>query len=268
MSFHTRKIEQYIREGRTVSGGCGASSSENNISQQQQANFSQLTTQAQQEFGNSSQIFQDLSNSFAPVLAAGPGQSGFTAPELANLQSQAVTQGGIAARNAQQAYGEQAAAAGGGMAILPSGAVQANNANIAQASAANTANQLSNINLQNAQLGRQNWLQAAGVLSGAPGVYGTANSAAGTATNAGQAAFGGAQGIQQANSAWVGDVMGVLGDASQIASGGLAGGAFGGGGGNSSLQFQNNVPTISNGPSFNAPIIAPGGPTAFGTVPQ
>ena len=73
---------------------------------------------------------------FRTVVAAGPGQSGFTAPELANLQSQAVTQGGIATRNAQQAAGERAAAAGGGTTILPNGATLGMNANIAEAGAA------------------------------------------------------------------------------------------------------------------------------------
>ena len=144
-------------------------------------------------FGNSSQIFKDLSSSFAPVVAAGPGQGGFTAPELANLQSQAVTQGGIATRNAQQAAGERAAAAGGGTTVLPNGATLGMNANIAEAGAAQTAGNLANINLQNAQLGRQNWLQAAGVLAGAPGVFGTATGAGNAATGAGSAAMGGSK---------------------------------------------------------------------------
>ena len=201
MVNHTARIEQYIREGRTVSGGCGASSSQQQIAQQQQQNFQTLQNQSGQIFGNSSQIFKDLNSSFAPIVAAGPGQSGFTAPELANLQSQAVTQGGIATRNAQQAAGERAAAAGGGTTILPNGATLGMNANIAEAGAAQTAGNLANINLQNAQLGRQNWLQAAGVLAGAPGVFGTATGAGNAATGAGSAAMGGATDVNSANNA-------------------------------------------------------------------
>jgi hypothetical protein len=60
------------------------------------------------------------------------------------------------------------AAQGGGTAVLPSGATLGMNANIAEAGAANTANSLAQINLNNAALGRQNWTQAAGVLAGSP----------------------------------------------------------------------------------------------------
>ena len=101
---------------------CGASSSQKDIAQQQQQNFSTLSNQAGQVFGSSSQVFKDLTSSFEPVLAAGKDQAGYSAAELSNLQSQAVTQGGIATRNAQQAAGERASAAGGGTTILPNGA--------------------------------------------------------------------------------------------------------------------------------------------------
>jgi len=227
----TKTVERYLREGRTVSGACGASSSQKQISQEQQQNFQTLAGQAQQVFGGSSQVFNDLTSSFAPIVAAGPGQSGFTAGELANLQSQAVTQGGIATRNVQQAAGERASAAGGGTTVLPSGATLGMNANIAEAGAAQTAGNLANINLQNAQLGRQNWMQAAGVLAGAPGVFNPATSAGSAGTSAGSSAMQGASTVQQANNAWVGDVMGVLGDVTKLGAGALSDGMFSGGGG-------------------------------------
>jgi hypothetical protein len=254
-NFHTARIEQYIREGRTVSGGCGASSSQKEIAGQQQQNFQQLAANAQQVFGSSSQIFNDLTSSFAPIVAAGPGQSGFTAPELANLQSQAVTQGGIATRNAQQAAGERASAAGGGTSVLPNGATLGMNANIAEAGAANTANSLANINLQNAEVGRQNWMNAAGVLAGAPNVFNASTSAAGAGTQAGSAAMSGASTVQQANRQWVGDVMGVLGDATQIGSSFLTAGM--GGDGVSSFD-GGSVGGVSD-PGLATPGYMPGG---------
>ena len=195
---------------------CGASSSEKNISQEQQQNFQTMAGEASTVFGNSSQIFNDLTSSFAPVVAAGPGQSGYTPAELAGLRSQAITNSGSQYRNAAQAAGERSAAAGGGNALLPSGTEAAVQGNIAEAGAANTANQLTGINIQNAEVGRQNWLNAAGVLAGAPNVFNPATSFAGATTNAGNSAMSGANTVQQANRQWVGDVTGILSDATQI----------------------------------------------------
>jgi hypothetical protein len=200
---------------------CGASSSQNEIAQQQQQNFQTLQNQAGQVFGQSSQIFNQLNSAFSPILAAGPGQPGYTPAELSNLQSQAVTQGGIATRNAEQAAGERSAAQGGGTAVLPSGATLDMNANIAEAGAANTANSLAQINLNNAALGRQNWMQAAGVLAGAPSVYGEANSFNAGGTGAGQAAMGGASTVQQANQEGINDALGVVEAGAGVASAAL-----------------------------------------------
>ena len=215
-NFHTARIERYIREGRTVSGGCGASSQEKNIASEQNQNFQNLTSQAQSIFGSDSQIFNQLNSAFSPILAAGPGQSGFTPAQLATMNSQAITQTGQQFRNADQAAGERSSAAGGGTFIAPSGAALNQQTQIAEAGAANTANALTNINLQNQIQGRQNWLQAANVLGGAGNVFNSATGAGSAATGAGNSAFGGASGVQQANNAWTGIASGVLGDASQL----------------------------------------------------
>jgi hypothetical protein len=206
---------------------CGPSSQEKNafntqqtINTQQYQNFKTLSDQAASIFGSSSQIFKDLTSAFEPILSAGPGQSGFSPSELANLRSQAITQTGNAYRNASQAAGERAAAAGGGNALLPSGSTAQMQANIAQAGAGATAGELSNINLQNAQVGRQNWLQAASVLGGAPGVFGAATSAGGLLAGSGNSAmqgaeqvFNNAQTVQNQNNWWMKPVAGALGGA-------------------------------------------------------
>ena len=190
---------------------CGADKSQKQIEQQQQQNFSTLTNQAQQIFGNSSQIFQDLTSSFAPVVAAGSQQQGFSPAELATLRSQAITNSGQAYRNAAQAAGERSAAAGGGNALLPSGATAQIQANIAQAGAGQTANELSQIDLQNAQLGRENWLQSAGILSGATNVFNPATGAAGQSTGAGEAAANTANQIAQQQNSWMSALGGAIG---------------------------------------------------------
>ena len=219
---------------------CGASSSENNIAKEQQQNFQTMAGEASQVFGNSSQIFNDLTSAFQPVLNAGPGQSGYPPAELAGLRSQAITNSGTQYRNAAQAAGERSDAAGGGNVLLPSGTEAAVQGNIAEAGAANTANQLTGINIQNAEVGRQNWLNAAGVLAGAPNVFNPATSFAGATTNAGNSAMSGANTVQQANRQWVGDVTGLLGDAASIGSKFITPG-FGGGGGGSAPVPQGSA---------------------------
>ncbi len=214
---HRARVERYIREGRTVSGACGASVQQQEIASEQQANFNQMSNQAAAVFGDTSQVFKELQSSFAPILAAGPGQSGFTAPELANLQSQAVTAGGVATRNAQQAVGERMAAAGGGTTVLPSGAAMAEQGNIAEEGAQATAGQLSNINLENAQLGQQNWMNAAGVLGGAANTFNASTGAGKAATDSGSAAMQGASTVQQANNQWAQDLVSIASSGGQVA---------------------------------------------------
>ncbi len=206
---------------------CGPSRDEKNafntqkdVMAGQAANFKSLSDQAQQIFGSSSQIFKDLTSAFEPILAAGPGQEGYTAAQKANLNSQAITQTGQQYRNAAAAAGERAAAAGGGNALLPSGVVAQQAANIAQAGAGQTAGQLADIRNQSAQLGRQNWLTAAGALSGAPNVFNPATSAGQITTASGSAAqegaeqvFNNAQTIQSQNNWWLKPVAGALGGA-------------------------------------------------------
>lgn len=206
---------------------CGASGEQKRVFGQQENAFKTLMNQAQTIFGSSSKIFSDLTSSFEPILAAGPGQEGFTAPQMANLKSQAITETGQAYRHAAQAAGERGAAAGGGTALLPSGTTEATRAAIARAGAGQTAQQLANIRTTSAELGRQNWLQAANVLGGAPGVFNPATSAAGITTGAGEAAANTANQIAQANQSWMGAVSGVLGGV----AGGITSGLMPHGGG-------------------------------------
>jgi hypothetical protein len=203
----TKTVERYLRENKPVSGACGASASQKQISQQQQDNLNTMSQEASQAFGQSSQVFQQLSSAFSPVLAAGPGQSGFTPAELANLKSQAITNTGVATRNAQQAAGERGSAQGGGTTILPNGAQMGQNAAIAEAGANQTAGELSNINLQNAQLGQQNWMNAASVLSGATNTFNASTGLANAATGAGSAAMTSANSVQAANQQGVTDAL-------------------------------------------------------------
>jgi hypothetical protein len=197
---------------------CGASSDQKQILQQQQANFKQMSDQSAQVFGAGSKIFGDLTSSFEPVLAAGPDQQGYSAPELAALKSAAISNTGTAYRNAAAATGERIAASGGGNAVLPSGQSAAIQGNIAEAGAQSTAGELTNIDIQNAELGRQNWMNAAGVLGGATNVFNPATGAGSAATGSGSAAMTSANDVYNANRQAVGDVMTAVQSGGQIAA--------------------------------------------------
>src|SRR5262249_29860416 len=128
---------------------CGATSEQKSIQQQQSDLFSTLKQQSQLEFGNASKVFADLYDTFSPIVAAGPNQMGFSEPELANLNSSAITNTGIATRNALQAAKQASAAVGGGNLALPSGSDIGRNLSVVNAGANETAKELSDINQKN-----------------------------------------------------------------------------------------------------------------------
>lgn len=227
---------------------CGASSQQN-AAQAAQANaYTQMTQQAQQIFGASSQVFQQLQNTFAPTVAAGPSQEGFSAAEKGNLQSQAITQSGVAARNAQQAVGQSIAAQGGGNnPALQSGVNTGINLSVANAAAANTANQLGQINEADYATGRQNYDTAVAGLAGAPNTFNPASTAGNAATGAGEASANTANQIASQNQSWVQAVTGALGGVAGSFVGGGLGKLIGGGSGATGPQINTGPSSVNTG---------------------
>lgn len=214
---------------------CGATSGQKQVASSTTAFMGQAQQQASAVFGASSQVFNSLMKTFAPIVAAGPGQQGFSPTELANLRSQAITNTGQSYKNARQALGENLAASGGGNTALPSGVAANEEMQLANAGAAQTASQLGQINEANYAQGRQNWATAVQGELAAPGVYGAATGATGAGTQAGEAATGAQNDVAQAdNSIWQG-VLGAVGSiGGAVAGGGMANlgkgkGFFGGG---------------------------------------
>src|ERR1700741_3983741 len=70
---------------------CGASSQQTQLADAQQAYYTTLTNEAQQEFGQASGIFNELKSQFSPILAAGPNQEGYDPETMALLNSKAAT---------------------------------------------------------------------------------------------------------------------------------------------------------------------------------
>lgn len=227
---------EYFEYTGEVEKLCGATGAQKSIEQSQQSFMTQAQQQASTVFGASSQVFAGLMATFAPTVAAGPSQVGFSNQELSNLQSQAITQTGTSYRNAKQALGENLAASGGGNTGLPSGVAANEGLQLAEAGANQTASQLGQITEANYATGRQNYENAVQGELAATNVYGAANSALTGANQSGEAAANTANQIASQNNSWVQGVTGALGAiGGSFASGGLntlLGGATSGGGGN------------------------------------
>jgi hypothetical protein len=197
---------------------------------QQSGLFTQMLNQSRDIFGASSNVFNQLMTSFAPIVAAGPNQYGFAVPQDINLRSGAISDIGTAVKNAQQASAEQAAAVGGGNVAIPSGARMAEQARINTAGGIETARELGQITQAGYNQGRQNWLSAVQGELAAPGVFNPATQAGSAANLAGQAAFNSENALKVKQGGWGGALGGVLGNVANTflpGSGALVNAAFG-----------------------------------------
>lgn len=247
---------------------CGATGAQNQIQSSQIALMNTASQQATAIFGKDSSVFNDLVSTLSPTVQQGPNQQGYGPQELSNLNSQAITNNGIAAKNARQASGEQQSAAGGGNTVLPSGTSAAADANINTAIAANTANNLSSITEQGYQVGRQNYDTALSGLENAPNVFGGATSALSTASGVGANASQTASSIAAQNNSWVQGLTGALGGVlgSAVGGGGVLGKVLGGGGGSNPYQSLYNAQQPASFGTTAPP--APGiDPTALNPAP-
>jgi hypothetical protein len=213
---------------------CGATPDQVADEKAQQSLMHTMADQAKQEFGSASSVFQDLYNTFAPTVKAGPNQNGFSAPEKAALDSGAITNTGQAYRNASTAVKEANAAVGGGNIALPSGSEVSRNIAIANAGAERTAGALNQIDQTNYEVGRQQYDKAVAGLESAPSVFGTSNQGGSVGVSAGSAAANTANQIAQEDNGWVSAVTGALG--------GVAGAAVTGG------MKSDPLPIVGQGP--------------------
>jgi hypothetical protein len=206
-------------------GFCGGSvSGQETTAQAAQASLGkQLTEQAQTIMGNSSKVFQDLMGAFEPIVAAGPNQEGYSLAQLSEMKSQAITGTGVAARNAMTAVKQANAAAGGGNMSLPGGARIGAETATANYEAQKGAEQLTGIDLASKEQGLKNFIGAAGVLGGAPSVFGVANQAGQAATQAWGGAAQTAEDITKVQNQ-PGWGMGLLGAAASLGGAALTGG--------------------------------------------
>ena len=219
---------------------CGASSQQKSIANSQQSFMTQAQQQAGTVFGSASQVFNSLQSTFAPIVAAGPSQQGFSPQELSNLNSEAITQTGQEYKNAKEAVGNAQAAVGGGNVALPSGATSEENTQLAANAANQTASELGQITQANYAQGNANYNAAVAGEEALPGVYNASTSATGAATSAGTAAANTANQVAQENNSWVSALGGVLGSVAGAATGGLTNALFNGNQGPTDTNSNSN----------------------------
>ena len=164
--------------------------------------YGAATKQAAAEFGASSSVFNDLNKSFAPTVAAGPDQQGWSAAEASAINSQSINTTAAEYKNAATAVREEEAAVGGGTVALPSGANIASQLALSEAGANQESSELNSNLIANYQQGNANYQFAAKGLDAAPGVFSTANQGTEASTGAGSASATTQNDITQANNSW------------------------------------------------------------------
>jgi hypothetical protein len=184
---------------------CGPSGAQKNLAGEQSAFFQNLMSSYQQNFGEQQGIFSSLTKALSPILEAGPNQQGFSAAENAALTGQAINATAANARNAQVVA---ASSAGGNTGVTTGGQKQLQ-AEIASRAGVGLSGAENQINLTNAELGRQNFFNAE---SGLAGVAGLENPVgyAGQANNAGGQAFNEATTIQNMTNQEQADIGGAV----------------------------------------------------------
>lgn len=207
---------------------CGPSSAQKNL-ETEEAQFYQAQTQAYQAaYANFSEISGALNAQFAPILAKGPNQFGFSDAETQVLNTQAQQGTGVEYNKAEQALQEDIAAEGGPSSSttnIQSG--QAGQLKEELASGAASEESQEELGIQEAGY-EQGYQEYEGAVRGEEEVAAgwNPNNFASSATSAAGAANNEANAIaQEQNSVWTG-VIGALGGIAGSAAGNLNVGPF------------------------------------------
>ena len=205
---------------------CGATQAQQNLQTEQSAFYASMTANYNTTFAEQQAVLAGVTNSLAPIIAAGVGQEGFGAQEKTALNTQATE--GVATNyaNAQKALNEKMATLGGDAPTTSSSGMAAQLDENLAAGAASTKSSLdTTITENNFATGRANFNNAVSQQEQAAGLLdpnGTSNAASGAGKDAADTAN---QIAAANNSVWT-SVMGALGGIAGSAVGNMN---FGGG---------------------------------------
>src|SRR5208282_1499707 len=211
------------------------SSAQKNLASEQAAFYQTLTADYGTQFQSQSNILSSLQTAFNPILAAGPGQYGFSTGEDTALRSSAADSIARNFSGAQTALNENLASRGGGNTFLPSGASAQLQAGLEGSEATQQATASNTITQAGYAQGNSNFNTAAGVLGGAAQQYNPLGYA-GAGTSAGSSAFNSATTLYNQGTAWESALGGIVGGAAGAFLGNPSLGDIMGGGGSSAPQ--------------------------------
>jgi hypothetical protein len=140
---------------------CGPSSGQVGIANSMKNFANTVLGQVQDVFGTDNSVVDGLMSKYATILGKGPNQNGYSWQEYSARRSNIISNNAIAARNARQATQNAVSNIGGGNTALPSGAANAATAGINTKFAENQANELNNLDIENKEVGRQQYWKAA-----------------------------------------------------------------------------------------------------------
>lgn len=240
---------------------CGPSGAEKELAGQEQSFSQMLQENYQTQFANQSQVLSTLNHTLTPIVDAGPNQQGYSAPELAAMNTQAINSTGANYKNAAQALNGQLAgrtSANG----LESGVDQQLKAALASTAAGTLSNEQADIIKGNYATGRANFQNATGGLQALSGDY-NPESYAGLTSQSNNQAFGQADKINTENQQFTKDLVGgITSLAGPLISGGmsaLSGSLFGGSGQGGGGGGPQTIPTTSQADSLTwSPFLAGG----------
>jgi len=142
---------------------CGPTSQEKEL-QASSANFSSMLQKNYfSRYASQGNVLDAINRSLSPILAAGPSQRGFAAPQLSALQTAAINAAGANFRNVSQAartFG--AGQGGGGTSGMTSGIQKQIESSIASQAASTLGSQELGITQADYAQGSQNYWRAAG----------------------------------------------------------------------------------------------------------
>jgi len=183
--------------------GVGPSSAEKQLQGQEVGLSESLDQYLRTNYGEQQGILNNLTNYLNPIAAAGPGQTGFTQPELAAMNTAAINNAGGNYANAARAVG---AGMSRGEGDVTSGILGQVKGALAGESAGQLAGTENAITQANYQTGRQNWQNAMAGLGGVAQQESPLGYISG-ANNANAQAFNQSNTIQQQKQAQMNDIF-------------------------------------------------------------
>jgi hypothetical protein len=253
--------------------GCGASGGMKSVANSITGFASTLANEAQNIYGDASQVFGNLWGKIQSIVNGGPGQWGFPTGQTQAMQAANAQAAATMGRNLQAAAATSGAALGGGNVAQPAGATIAATDAARQAAAAQQAQGENAIIQAGYQQGNQNFWAATQAGEQLPNVFNASTAANKNVTSQQTEAMNAQTAMNTANNWW----QPMLGSVLSSVAGSVTGGLLKNIGGNSSSapvaqgtvspnMTPSYMPTPSLG-SYGPDLAAPEGEGGVGTVP-